>query len=214
MGFPEIVASTPLFAGLDAPDLDEFLRIFRRATFAEGAVLVRQGQPADSAYVLESGAADVTTALPGGGQAMVAQLGPGSVLGEMALLDSGVRTATVIARRPTVAYLVERDDFRALLAQRNPAVFTVQYRITLMLCRRLRELNEKIVACTLSGNSMLPAASGKAGPLLRRMPCAFDWRAFLPILPPLRRFKPDDIDGLLAEASVFDAPRGAAIFHE
>ena len=214
MSFPQIMANVPLFAGFEPRELDDFLGIFRRVSFAAGAVIVRQGQPADSAFVLESGTVEVITALPGGGQAVIAELGPGSVLGEMALLDSGARSATAIARAPTAAYVVEREDFRMLLAQRNPAVFKVQRRITLMLCRRLRELNARIIASGVPGNSALPVITPKQKPALRRTQCTFDYRAFLPILPPLRRFKPADIDGLLALATVFDMPRGATIFHE
>src|ERR687898_2616521 len=64
----------------------------------------------------------------------------------MALLESGIRSATVIARAPLAGYFIERDGFRMLLTQRNRAAFTLQNRITLLLCQRLRELNAKIAA--------------------------------------------------------------------
>jgi len=159
----------------------------------------------------------VITALPGGGEAAVAQLGPGSVLGEMALLDSGVRSATVIARVPTSCHLVERDSFRTLLAQCSPAVFKVQRCITLTLCQRLRALNARIVASSAPGNSSLPPHTALAvakAPLAQRISCSFDYRAFLPILPVFRRFSAGDIDGLIAQANVFDVPRGQTIFNE
>jgi CRP/FNR family cyclic AMP-dependent transcriptional regulator len=211
----EVIKGIPLFAGLEPRELEDFLRIFRRASFDMDACLVRQGQQADSAFILESGVAEVVTALPGGGQAVVAELGPGSVLGEMALLDSGVRSATVIARVPTTGYLVERDSFRTLLAQCSPAVFKVQRCITLTLCQRLRALNARIVAS--SGNGSVPphtAAAEAQAPLAQRTPCAFDYRAFLPMLPVFRRFSAEDIDGLTAQAEVFDLPRGQTIFYE
>lgn len=213
----EVIKSIPLFAGLEPRELEDFLRIFRRVSFDMGACLVRQGQPADSAFILESGTAEVITALPGGGEAAVAQLGPGSVLGEMALLDSGVRSATVIARAPTSGHLVERDSFRALLAQCSPAVFKVQRCITLTLCQRLRALNARIVASSVPGNGSLPPQTAVAvaqTPLGQRTGCAFDYRAFLPILPVFQRFSTEDIDELAAQATVFDLPRKQTIFNE
>jgi CRP-like cAMP-binding protein len=48
---------TSLFEGLDAADLDFVLRIAHRHVYAPGALLVRQGQPADSALILERGRA-------------------------------------------------------------------------------------------------------------------------------------------------------------
>ena len=53
----EVIKNIPLFAGLETRELEDFLRIFRRVSFDVGACLVRQGQPADSAFILESGAA-------------------------------------------------------------------------------------------------------------------------------------------------------------
>jgi CRP-like cAMP-binding protein len=213
----EVIKGIPLFAGLESRELEDFLRIFQRVSFGVGACLVRQGQPADSAFILESGAAEVVTALPGGGQAAVAELGPGSVLGEMALLDSGVRSATVIACVPTSGYLVERDSFRTLLAQCSPAVFKVQRCITLTLCQRLRALNARIVASSVPGNGSVPphnAMPAGQRPPAQRTRCAFDYRAFLPMLPVFRRFGAEDIDGLTSHAEVFDLPRGQTIFDE
>ena len=125
----KLIAGIPLFAGIEHSELEGFLRILQPVTLAPGATLVRQGQPADGAYIIESGTTDAVTALPGGGELTLAALGPGSMLGEMALLDSGMRAATVIARTPVKACFIERDGFRMLLAQRNRAAFTVQPRL-------------------------------------------------------------------------------------
>src|SRR5687767_2881738 len=133
-----LLSGIPLFAGFEYSELEGLLRIFHPVRFPAAAPLVRQGQPADSAYIIESGTANVTTSLPGGGEAQLATLGPGSMLGEMALLETGKRAATVIAQTAVSGYVVERDGFRMLLAQRNRAAFTIQSRITRMLCQRLR----------------------------------------------------------------------------
>lgn len=51
-------------------------------------------------YFMQRGRAQIMNMLPGGGQASVGDLGPGSVLGEMARLDSGVPFSNVEAREP------------------------------------------------------------------------------------------------------------------
>jgi len=61
----KVIGGIPLFAGIEHAELEGFLRIFQPVAFAAGACLMRQGQPADGAYVLEAGAADVITALTG-----------------------------------------------------------------------------------------------------------------------------------------------------
>ena len=204
----EISIRVPLFAGLDPEDLQFVLRVARRLEFAAGAMLVRQGQAADSALVMESGRASVVSALPGGGETVVGELGPGSVLGEMALLDSGVRSANVIAREATACLSMERDAFRMLIAQGNRAVLAINHRIMLGLCQRLRELNGKILALS-TPEHLAPAAVKHQGQQQR---CAFDYRPFLALLPPFRRFSAEELDELDGAAAVFDLPRGAALF--
>src|SRR4029079_8044730 len=150
-------------------------------------------------------------ALPGGGTAAVAKLGPGSVLGEMALLESGIRSATVIALSPVTGHFIERDGFRMLLAQRNRAAFIVQARIARTLCERLREVNTKIVADDASGAAP-PAMASRAA---SRSPAAqpprdtpsFDWRGFLPLLPFFRRCGPAEIEQFIGRARAVELPR-------
>lgn len=213
-----LLGAIPLFAGIEEEGLEGIARIFQPVSFAAADFLVRQGQPADGAYLIESGSADVITALPGGGEVAVAALGPGSVLGEMALLDSGVRSATVIARVPVSGYFVERDGFRMLLSQRNRAAFTLQNRITLLLCRRLRELNAKVASSdsvegTPAGTARAETAAGAGGVAAPSGPeCGFDWRAFLPVLPLFRRFGAADLDEFAATVKVLALDRGQVLF--
>lgn len=206
-----LVGSIPLFAGLEPAELDDVLRIFQSVTFGAGARIRRQGRPADSAFVIESGETDVVTALPGGGEALVATLGPGSVLGEMALLESGTCSATVIAREPVSGYVIERDGFRMLLAQRSRAAFAIQGRITRALCQRLRDLNAKILACDLPEDAAPPLAAGDG---LQRGQCSFDYRTFLPVLPMLRRFGAADIASFAGMTEVIEMERGAILFRQ
>ncbi len=209
----ELIKGIPLFAGLELRELEELLRIFERVALDSGACLTRQGQPADCALIMESGNADVLTVLPGGGEAIVATLGAGAVLGEMALLESGTRSATVIARSQVSGYSVERESFRMLLAQRNNAAFQIQKRITLTLCRRLRELNAKILDND-SSDSAAPALHERTGGGTRRAVPGFDWRAFLPVLPLFRRFGPPEVEAFSQLAAVTELERGEQLFEQ
>lgn len=208
-----LLGAISLFAGLEPAELEDVLRIFERIAFEPGARIRRQGHPADSAFVIESGKADVVTALPGGGEAMVATLGPGSVLGEMALLESGTCSATVIAREPVTGYFIEHDGFRMLLAQRNRAAFTIQNRITLTLCRRLRDLNAKILACD-TPEDVAPPLAARAGDGMRRGRCLFDFKAFLPVLPVFRRFSAAEVASFAGMTEVIEAERGSVLFRQ
>lgn len=209
-----LIDGIPLFAGLGHGELADIMRISERVAFEPGACLVRQGHPADSAFILESGAADVITALPGGGEAKVAQLGPGSVLGEMALLESGVRSATVVASLALAGHFIERDSFRMLLAQRNRAAFAIQNRIIRTLCQRLRELNVKIVSYDHPAGAAPAMAEREQSHAPLRGGSSFDYRAFLPVLPVFRRFSAAEIAEFADMTEVMEAGRGQALFRQ
>lgn len=211
----EIIKGISLFEGLAPSEIEGVLCVCERVQIKRGACLMRQGQSADSAFILESGSVEVMTRLPGGGETGVATLGPGSVIGEMALLDSGLRSATVVAREPAAGYFLERDGFHMMLAQRNRAAFTIQVRITRALCRRLRELNARIIACD-APESVAPAVHGTAtSPETgRRGRSSFDCRAFLPVLPLFRNFSAAEIEGFAGLTEVLELGRGQLLFYQ
>ncbi|MCC7082278.1 MAG: cyclic nucleotide-binding domain-containing protein [Burkholderiales bacterium] len=210
----ELRAAVSFFSELGEEEARRLLRILTPVEYAAGARLVRQGQPADGAYIIVSGSAEALTALPGGGEASVARLGPGSVLGEMALLDSGVRSATVVARTALRGYFVDRETFRLLLAQRERAAFAIRNRITRTLCRRLRELNAKFVAAGSAGGARPIAAQAPGPTRLQRGSCSFDYRRFLPLLPVFSAFRAEEIDAFVARTEIVEVSRGEALFRQ
>jgi CRP-like cAMP-binding protein len=211
----KLISGIPLFAGIEAAELEVLMRIFQPVTFPPSAQVVRQGQAADSAYIIESGTANVVTTLPGGGEAVLATLGPGSTLGEAALLETGKRAATVVAQTAVSGHVVERDAFRMLLAQRNRAAFTIQGRITRTLCQRLRELNAKVVAADAPESAAPPLSGETAEPAdLRRGQCSFDYRAFLPLLPIFKRFSRTELADFTGKTEVIELNRGRILFQQ
>jgi CRP-like cAMP-binding protein len=90
----------------DQLDLAEEVR------FMEGARVVEEGEPGDAFYAILEGQAK---AVDKRGK-MVNRLLPGDFFGEIALLDGGPRTATVVAETPLVVLEVRRKGFVRLLA--------------------------------------------------------------------------------------------------
>ena len=98
---------------------DKLRAIARPVSFAAGARLVRQGEASRGAFVISSGAVEAQVALPGGGTLAVAQFGEGDMFGEMALIERGVCSASVVAQKAVEAWFIGRDDFRSLVASRD-----------------------------------------------------------------------------------------------
>jgi CRP-like cAMP-binding protein/Zn-dependent protease len=103
--------SLPLFTGLGSADLAELMDHGRWVTAKPGEELIRQGEAADAFYAIRSGQVDVVQ-----DDRLLRTLGPGSHVGEIALLRSSPRTATVVARTPLRAFRIDRDGFDRVIA--------------------------------------------------------------------------------------------------
>ncbi len=143
----QLLRGLPLFAGLE---LAELAGLVGSIDLAAGEELWRQGEPADALYVVETGSLAVAARLPGERDHTLATLGAHEVLGELALLDGGVRTASVRALEPTRLLRLARADFRALVSRRDDSARTLRRRLTDLACTRLRE-RHRALAATLSG---------------------------------------------------------------
>lgn len=108
---PEAVLATiPLFAGLTRKDRELAAQLSTNVTVPAGAVLTREGAQGAEFFVLLDGEVDVVQ----GGE-VIATRGPGSPLGEMALLEGGLRTATLVAKTPVSTLVSGRREFSNLL---------------------------------------------------------------------------------------------------
>lgn len=127
---PARLAAISFFAELDASDLERIAERTSEVDAAEGDVLATQGDFGYALYAIESGTADVSS-----DGRVIRALGPGDVFGEIAILASGRRTATVTATSPMhLIGLFKRDVWaletdcpdvaerlRALIAERRGA---------------------------------------------------------------------------------------------
>lgn len=100
----------PVFASLPKRARRRLESLMTPVTFAEGQVLCREDQIGREAFVIVTGTAAVSR-----GDAHIADVGPGDVVGELALLDRTVRSATVTATEPVDAYVMSGREFEAVL---------------------------------------------------------------------------------------------------
>ena len=107
-----------LFSNLSDDELTKLAESVKRAPFAPGEVVTRQGAQAHWLYVLTSGEVDVLVGSEGGAERRVATLKAPAFFGEMALTTGAAREATVMAKGVVECLRVDKDDFRALVAAR------------------------------------------------------------------------------------------------
>ncbi|HUK05048.1 MAG TPA: cyclic nucleotide-binding domain-containing protein [Burkholderiales bacterium] len=189
--------------------------VAREVSFMKGAELVRQGEATRGCFLIRAGSVEARVALPGGGAITVAQFRDGDMFGEMALVERGVVSATVVAQSNVDAWFIGRDDFRALVASREIAALETQRAITRALADRLRALNARVHDHPSAEDRPFDDAAPAADPLSgagRSLHASFDWQAFLPVLPFFEGFDADATDELVSHGRVLELPRGAWAF--
>src|SRR5205814_9931436 len=111
-----------LFAELSPDSLAKLGGCLKTAEFPPSEVIVREGAPGVSMYIIKAGLVEVRKKDPATGiDFLVAQLSEGSVVGEMSLVTGKPRSATVTTVQPTVVFTLTRADFRNLLT-RHPEI--------------------------------------------------------------------------------------------
>ena len=115
---PERLAGLPLFADLDDGERAEVAACAREINIAAGDTLATEGENAYEFFVIEAGEANVHK----DGQ-LIGSVGPGDVVGEIGLLVTGARTASVVATTPMTLVAIFSRDFKQI-EKRMPAIAT------------------------------------------------------------------------------------------
>lgn len=110
-----MVASVPLFRGLDAPAIAEIMRYLRAQSMPAGTLIVRRGETAHSMYFIAEGEVEIELATEN------VRLAEGQFFGEVAVLHRTLRTANVRTLRPTKLLILDAYDLQTLTV-RNPEI--------------------------------------------------------------------------------------------
>ena len=136
-----LLRSVPLFAELGDDDLERFSRVAVPRSYPEGTRVFHEGDHSDACYIVRSGTFRVTREHPDGRAITLATLTTGDIVGELAMLDGEVRSASVETLGGEGELLaLPASDVRSLL-ERHPEI-TVK--MVAALTRRLRAANERI----------------------------------------------------------------------
>lgn len=110
------LAALPPLRGCKKDDVRALAETGRVVTLPDGWAFVQEGTPGDAAYILLDGEANVLL-----GRAIIATLGPGAIIGEMAYLHGGQRHATVATHGRVRALRLDYDQLDEVM-KRRPAL--------------------------------------------------------------------------------------------
>ena len=128
----------PLLRNLTNQQLQNLAQVVVEREFPAGAKIVEQGANGTGLFIVISGHAQAVIKHSGGRQSIVNSFGPSDFFGEMALLDEGLRTASVIAVEPVQCLVIASWDFFRLLKMDNEMAVTVLMEVS----HRMRMLME------------------------------------------------------------------------
>lgn len=152
------LGQTLLAQGLDAGELSLLRAEMSTEQVAAGALLFRQGEPADAFYLTVQG--DVGIRLPGSQRRLVS-FAAGTMIGEMAALARGHRSADAVAETPLTVLRLSTDALDRLRVEQPGLAAKLLSNIALHLASRLRELTKDLSTWVArTGLPSMPSAQG------------------------------------------------------
>jgi CRP/FNR family cyclic AMP-dependent transcriptional regulator len=136
---PSPLRRVPLFVDLDEAELAELSTSLHRRRHPKGQFIFNQGDPGASMCLIVAGRVQISVASPEGKELVLNQLGPGDVVGEMALLDGEPRSADAICQEACELLVLQREDFVRFL-EAHPRV---ALRLLEVVSRKLRHTSRQ-----------------------------------------------------------------------
>lgn len=207
-----------MLSGLRDTELAGISGCFTEESIAPGETLYVEGDRATSACFLISGEFEVLKALPGGGAAKIAVIKPGSIIGEMALVAGGTRTATVRATTQATVLTVLHDFFHAALDQISVPAYKILRSVIHNMAVRLDEHQERILEQWDCDACIPPKVGADAAAAVvaegTGQPPSFDFQRFLPVVPFFVPFSVSETDRIVSKAKVVELARGRYLYRE
>ena len=136
----QLLAGVELFAELDPDELLSVAGVAQLRTVAKDASVFQAGDLADAVFVVATGKVKIVVTSSDGREFILTVLGAGQVFGEMALIESAPRSATVTAITTVELVVIHRAEFQHLL----DTCPSISRKLLVILSRRLRRANSKM----------------------------------------------------------------------
>ncbi|MHC4930981.1 MAG: cyclic nucleotide-binding domain-containing protein [Planctomycetota bacterium] len=125
--------------------------------YRDGEVIVRQGEPGRAMYVIQDGTVDIIVERDGR-EVLLRTAGAGEIVGEMAIVDQEVRSATVRAKGEARILTVDKKTFLRRITE-DPSL---AFRVVEIMSRRIRELSREVAALMAQVEARSPGGDGSS----------------------------------------------------
>src|SRR6266446_8899008 len=143
-GFPgnklAVLRKHPYFCDLEPEAFDQLCRYAKHSTLKRGTTIVSKGDPGNSLIAVISGTVKISVSSPDGRSAIFNLIGPGEIIGEIAVLDGQARTADATANTNCEIFVIDRREFLPFVRS-HPALAT---KFIELLCAKLRWTSDQV----------------------------------------------------------------------
>ena len=141
----DFLRNVSLFESLDQQELEALSEVTFTRTFSKDNVIILAEEEGDTLFILKKGHVKVSIVSEEGREVILSLLGPGSVFGELSLLDGKPRSANVVAIEETDLLMLRRTDFLQLI-HKTPQIATA---LLAELATRMRKTDRQIEGLAL-----------------------------------------------------------------
>jgi len=142
----EVIGATPLFEGLSDEALSFISQQIVTRSYRAGEVVASEGSLGDCLFIIKSGAVDVILRRGSPNQLKIAKLSAGDFAGEMSLIDSQPRSASLVASQDSQILILHRSTILDLHTKDFNSFMNVIVNITRRIGARLRETDRVLAS--------------------------------------------------------------------
>ncbi len=141
---PEALLASSMLDGAPLELREQFLKSLRFCSAEADTVLYGEGEPDDSLWIVVQGKVTLTRQTASGESVELDRADANDLFGELAVISPATRAATATTREPTDLLTLTREQFRRLIDAREPCAEALLRYATRRICRRLRQVDERI----------------------------------------------------------------------
>ena len=133
----KVIHKLRLFKGLELPDIQKLLPICRYMKYGTGDRIYGRGQPSTEMLILLTGKLSVV----GDAGEVLAEIPPGSPVGELGVFTGEPRSANISAAEPAAGFALSKTDLQKVFSTNKGIYFKIQSNVVAVLSERLRQAN-------------------------------------------------------------------------
>ncbi len=140
----DIFRKIPIFSELTDEEINSVLDISKRAVFAPGETIFKEGEEGDGFYILIKGIVRISTIIENAGEEVLAEIKGNKHFGEINIIDGGTRSASAIAENDVTCLFFPRESFLKLFSENKGLELKISHGFLKEFANRLRRTDQKV----------------------------------------------------------------------